>query len=101
MEHLESDLKLFQVRRAEVEDSRGFSDLINSQGGQTIFRATFGQFTFANLVEYSYLSLSCTYGEEDFVGFAAFNDLNATSGEFDKHISALKTIIACNVKFYK
>lgn len=98
MEHLESGMKQFHLRRAEVEDSRGFSDLLNSQGGQTIFRATFGQFNFSNLVEYSYLSLSCLYGNEEFVGFAAFNDSNAFSGEFDKHINALKTVVACNVR---
>ena len=34
----------FFVRRAEIEDGKGFSDLLNSQGGQALFRATFGKY---------------------------------------------------------
>ena len=50
----------YSIRRAEVEDLRMFSDLVNDQGGQAVFRATFGQFNYANLVEYTYLALVAT-----------------------------------------
>ena len=89
--------KLYNIRRSEIEDSRGFSDLVNSQGGQALFRATFGQFNFSNLVEYSYLSLSVIVEEDQYIGFAAFNDLNPVLGDFDQTINKLKDIIACNV----
>ena len=164
----------FFVRRAEIEDGKGFSDLLNSQGGQALFRATFGKymslshslhfipcclslaspafslwtcqclspctyffitsspifgfwstslhldqsnpsacscscilpfmsmscpgmFNFSNLVEYSYLSIYCTYGDDEGVGFAALSDSNYANGEFDKSIDKLKGIVPCNV----
>jgi hypothetical protein len=49
-EEKDGELRQFELRRSEVEDARGFGDLVNSQGGQALFRATFGQFNFANLV---------------------------------------------------
>ena len=93
----DEELRNFELRRAEVEDSRAFGDLLNAQGGQSLFRATFGQFNYANLIEYSYLSLFCIYGENEGVGFAAFNDVNSATGEFDKTIELLSRIVACNV----
>ena len=40
----ESYDRRFVVRRSEMEDGKGFGDLLNSQGGQALFRATFGMF---------------------------------------------------------
>ena len=41
----------FVVRRAEVEDGKGFGDLLNSQGGQALFRATFGTLYYLEFVD--------------------------------------------------
>ena len=86
-----------QIRRAEIDDARVFNTLLNSQGGQALFRATFGQFNFSNLVEYSYFSIICDVCEESCTGFASFNDANSINGEFDTTIETLQNLFACRV----
>ena len=89
------------IRRSKNEDETPFSDLIDSQGGKSLFRAIFGQFNFNNMIEYSYLSLSCVNQEGTFVGYAAFNDSALNSTEFDRTINILKNIIECDVNNFK
>ena len=38
------------IRRSKNEDENPFSDLIDSQGGKSLFRAIFGQFNFNNMI---------------------------------------------------
>ena len=68
-----------------------------------MFRATFGQFSFPNLVELSCLALIATapgpensQQEDSCVGVLAVNDLNNSSGEFDKTLEALRGVVPCS-----
>lgn len=91
------------IRRAEVEDGREFNALVNSLGGQALFRALFGQYNFTSLVEYSHLSLIAINEEESCVCFAAFSDGAAGTTDivqFDELLIHLSTIIPCRVSFH-
>ena len=89
------------VRRAEVEDGREFNILINSLGGQALFRALFGQYNFTSLVEYAHLSLIAMNEDDSCVCFAAFSDGSAGASDniqFDELILQLSSIIPCRVR---
>lgn len=89
------------IRRAEVEDGREFNILINSLGGQALFRALFGQYNFTSLVEYAHLSLVAMNEEDSCVCFAAFSDGSAGTSEnipFDELILQLSSTIPCRVR---
>ena len=85
------------IRRAEIEDSKAFNTLINGQGGQALFRASFGQYNFSSLVEYSYLSMVAYADDEICTAFASFSDSVSLAGEFDETIEALQEILPCKV----
>lgn len=90
---MSSENKTYLIRRSEIDDSSGFNDLLNYQGGQALFRATFGQFSFINLIEYSCLSLCCYTSEDECIGFVSLSD----SGDFDSSIKSLKGVVPCTV----
>ena len=84
------------IRKPESEDGKDFSSLINSQGGQPLFRALFGAYNYTNLIENSYLSFIVHSDEGDCIGFAAFDDINNITKEFDNSLETLNDILPCN-----
>lgn len=86
-------------RKAELEDAHTFNRLISISGGQAIFKSWFGQYNYATLIEYSYLSLIFCDGEEEPKCFMALND-SASSSDlqfYEDCLIALKDIIDCKV----
>lgn len=75
-------LRLLQANTSSPSHARGLTMLMNSNGGASIFRAMFGQFTYHSLVETTYLSLIVFADlpnaegkmEEACIGFVSVND---------------------------
>ena len=91
------------ARRAEFDDVRDFNNLINGLGGQSLFRAWFGQFNYATLLEYSYLSLICHSNKDICVGFLSLND-SANSGDlqsFEPILECIKQLLPVKVDNFK
>eukprot|EP01041_Mallomonas_annulata_P004244 gene4244-8440_t len=89
------------IRRAEVEDNRDFTTLVHSLGGQTLFRAWFGQCNFVNLVEYSFFSLIAHLNDRgDADGCAGVMSLNDSINNndlqgFEPYLEVLKSKLNC------
>lgn len=60
--------------KSTLEDGAAFSALINSLGGQSLYRALYGQYNYTSLVEYTYLSVSAKNEEGVVGGFVSLND---------------------------
>jgi hypothetical protein len=96
------------VRRAEFDDGKDLSDLVNKTGGASIFKATFGNYNFSSLLENSYLSLMAEEKAEDMdgawvsktVSFVAVSDgvpLINDPAAYGKVITALSNYIPATV----
>lgn len=91
------------TRRANFEDCKGLGSLIEANGGNSIFRAAFGQFSFPTMIENSFLSLVVSQGsvtpnmfEENFVALMCINDsvsLTSDSDTFVKTIDVLSEFL--------
>lgn len=92
----------YEIRIADFADNRAFSNAINACGGTSYFKAIFGQYNFASLLEYSTLSLCSLYGEEkdSCSGFLSLSDTIACGNELDFSvaISALSEYIPIKVQ---
>lgn len=89
-----------QYRKAEIEDGRYFTGLINSLGGTNLFRALFGQYNYTSIIEYSYLTLIAIKDRDVSVGFASFNDgfiSNPDNISFEYIIEEVSQIMPCRV----
>lgn len=69
------------VRRAEFDDGRALSSLMQDTGGIPLYRATFNIFNFSVIIENSYVSVIATSSnggsesdENPVIGFMAAND---------------------------
>jgi len=95
----------FKLRIAQVSDSRAFNALLNSEGGQALYKAYFGQFSFSSLVEYSFSSLiyigSAENVEDDICSaFMAINDCvsnNSDPDDVEKVIDELSPFVPLQV----
>ena len=85
--------------KSTIEDGLGFSALINSLGGQSLYRSLFGQYNFTSLVEYSYLTISVVNGDGAFSGFISVNDgLPNDVESFDTFVDAVSSTVSdCSV----
>ena len=96
----------FKLRNAQVGDSRAFNALLTSEGGQALFKAYFGQFSYSSLVEYGFSSLICIGTaenvEEDICSaFMAISDSisgNSDPDDVEKVIDELSSFIPLQVK---
>lgn len=78
--------------RATVDDGAAFSALINGLGGQSLYRALYGQYNFTSLVEYSYLTISAKNEEDVLGGFLSFNDaLTGDAEPFDEFLNRVSS----------
>jgi hypothetical protein len=79
---------------ASIDDNLGFGTLINGLGGQSLYRALYGQYNFTSLVELCYLSISAKSSEGILGAFASFNDgFTSDSDSFDEIIAQLSEFI--------
>lgn len=85
--------------KSSVEDGAAFSSLINGLGGQSLYRALFGQYNFTSLVEYTYVTVSAKNEDGLLGGFASFNDgLSGDLESFDHFLEEIATIVPeCSV----
>ena len=86
--------------QSSVEDGAAFSSLINGLGGQSLYRALFGQYNFTSLVEYTYLTVSAKNDEGLMGGFASFNDgLSGDLESFDSFLAEIAAFVpGCSVR---
>lgn len=77
--------------------------MVQSSGGNPVYKANFGPFNFSTLIEYSLVSLIATSDDNTMcTGFLTVNDSPTISGEVDleKAIETLSDIFPARVRFY-
>ena len=87
------------IRKATIEDSAGFSQLVSACGGQPLLRSIFGQYNYPSLIEFSYLTLVAA-SDKGTIAFASFNDGGLASQEtesFDEYLDYLREILPVKV----
>jgi len=86
------------IRKAEFEDARDFSNLVSILGGQSLFRAWFGQYSYSALLEYSLLTL-ISYQSTECLGFLCISDsANSTDLQsFEPTLEAVNELIPVKV----
>ena len=88
------------IRVATQDDIRLFSTMVQSTGGNPVYKANFGPFNFSNLIEYSLLCLIATSDDDSIcTGFLAINDSPTIAGDvdLDKAIETLSDIFPARV----
>ncbi len=95
------------VRRADFDDAKGLNNMVDICGGVSIFRASFGQYNFASMIESSCLCLvGCELNEKDGsteVNYSAFLNITDSpsllgdSQSFSATIEALRPYIPVSV----
>jgi hypothetical protein len=95
---LAATFKGMKVRDSTQEDAHLFNRLLNNLGGPSLYRAVFGQFNYASLVDFSHLSLIALQtktSEENCIGYMAINDgvLSTDSDNFEKYVAALNQML--------
>ena len=96
-----------KFRKGELDDTRIFNALVNKVGGANLFRAVFGSFSFAAIIDYSLTTLIAIPGDSEVevkecCAFVAINDntsLSADSENAKKIIEALSGIVDVKVSF--
>jgi hypothetical protein len=79
------------IKKSVLDDNTGLTALINGLGGQSLYRALYGQYSFASLIEFSLLSITATNSDGVIGGFAAVNDGMVSDDEtFDEFIKKLQ-----------
>ena len=85
--------------RSTIDDGPAFTALINALGGQSLYRALFGQYNFTSLIEYTYLTISAKNDDGALGGFVSLNDgLSGDEDPLDIFLDKIKDFVpGCSV----
>lgn len=79
------------LKKTTAADVGDLTNLINSIGGQSLYRSLFGSYNFSNLIEFSVLSLTARNHDGIVGGVVAFNDgCVGAIDSFDDIVGGLK-----------
>jgi hypothetical protein len=89
------------VRRAQFDDVKDVTDVIQKTGGVSIYKATFGTYNLSSMIENSYLTLLSSDSNKETVSYISINDgisiINTDPDAYGKIVAALKNYIPATV----